>query len=155
MNAAADWCVREVEATQAHALAALHNQAFEVPWDQETISALLALDGARGWSAIPIDGGTPLGFLMTRQIKQEAEILTLACAASHRRMGMARGLVGHAVEVLKCDGVDQLFLEVAVDNTAALGLYKEMAFVTVGRRRNYYARRSGGRVDALILRRRL
>jgi ribosomal-protein-alanine N-acetyltransferase len=48
-------------------------------------------------------------------------------------------------------GARTLFLEVAQDNSAARGLYAAHGFVQIGRRANYYRRRSG-LVDALVLR---
>ena len=46
-----------------------------------------------------------------------------------------------------------LWLEVAVDNAAAVALYEKAGFETTGRRPRYYARPSGERVDALLMRR--
>jgi ribosomal-protein-alanine N-acetyltransferase len=43
-----------------------------------------------------------------------------------------------------------MHLEVAVDNAAALRLYRRAGFAEAGRRRGYYER-PGGRVDALVL----
>ena len=49
-------------------------------------------------------------------------------------------------------GAETLFLEVAVDNVAALGLYTALGFAETGRRKAYYARAGGPAADALILR---
>ena len=49
-------------------------------------------------------------------------------------------------------GCETMFLEVAADNAAALGLYRTAGFVQAGLRRGYY-HRPGGDMDALVLRR--
>ena len=45
-----------------------------------------------------------------------------------------------------------MFLEVRVDNDAAITLYRSEGFTTLGRRKGYY---DHGRVDAEVLRRAL
>jgi ribosomal-protein-alanine N-acetyltransferase len=44
-----------------------------------------------------------------------------------------------------------MFLEVAVDNVAALALYRSRGFEAVGRRPGYYSRPDGP-IDAMIMR---
>jgi ribosomal-protein-alanine N-acetyltransferase len=45
-----------------------------------------------------------------------------------------------------------VFLEVGQDNPAALTLYDRLGFKRVGLRRDYYTRRDGARVDAVLMR---
>ena len=52
-------------------------------------------------------------------------------------------------------GAEQMFLEVAEDNAAALALYRRAGFEAAGRRRGYYPREAGAAVDALLLVRKL
>ena len=47
-----------------------------------------------------------------------------------------------------------MILEVAVDNIAALALYKRSGFIEAARRAGYY-RRSNGTADAIVMRRNL
>ena len=51
-------------------------------------------------------------------------------------------------------GAEEVFLEVAEDNPAAIRLYEAVGYEPVGRRKAYYERR-GGAVDAILLRARL
>ena len=48
-------------------------------------------------------------------------------------------------------GATRMALEVAVDNAPAIALYRALGFVTVGRRKGYYARAGGGAIDAAIM----
>ena len=92
----------------------------------------------------------PRGFVLVRAVADEAEILTLAVAPTHRQRGIAAALLREAITVLRPGGTKTLFLEVAADNTAALALYAGAGFSPSGRRVGYYARDEGN-VDALMM----
>ena len=129
-------------------LAALHAEAFEAPWPEAEIAALLDSPGVFAL----LDEGK--GFILCRGVAGEAEILTLAVTPAARRIGLGRTLVEAAAEVAERRGAETLFLEVAEDNAAALALYRAAGFTDAGRRRSYYERR-GGAADAIVMRRAL
>lgn len=128
-------------------LAGLHASAFEAPWSEQALADLMRSLGVLSFET---DGG----FVLVRVLAEEAEILTLAVAPDHRRRGAGRALVRAAVAAAKAGGAKAVFLEVAEDNAAAIGLYESEAFARAGLRRGYYARPEGPR-DALLLRRAL
>lgn len=130
--------------TDPAALAALHAEAFDAPWDAASLSALL---GSPGVFALE-DGD---GFVLIRVVADEAEILTLAVRPVARRGGLGGRLVEAAVASAAALGAERMFLEVAEDNVAARALYARTGFVEAGRRRGYYARTDGSREDALVL----
>ena len=82
----------------------------------------------------------------------EAEVLTLAVDPAQRRRGVARALLERGADWAADHGAEMLWLEVAADNAAARGLYAAAGFQEAGRRRGYYGR-TGGAVDALVMRR--
>ena len=127
-------------------LAAMHRSAFEEPWGETEIRALL--DGPGGFALI---AGTDDGFILCRAIGGEAEVLTLAVAPAVRRNGVGRALVEAAAKMAAEKGAETFFLEVAEDNAAAIALYQSTGFHPAGRRPGYY----GGTTDALVMRRRL
>lgn len=129
----------------AEALAALHAAAFERPWSTAEFATLLDSPGAL---ALVL----PDGFILIRAVAGEAEIVTLAVSPSARRAGLGRRLVETATAAALAAGAETMFLEVAEDNDAALGLYRALGFETVGRRRGYYAAVDGPRRDALVMR---
>jgi ribosomal-protein-alanine N-acetyltransferase len=141
--------VRVARVADAAALAGVHAEAFNPPWDEATIASLLDAPGVTGFAeASP----APAGFILCRLAADEAEILTLATRPDHRRRGVALALLEAAVDAVRSQGAKSLFLEVAADNVAARALYAKASFIAVGRRRGYYARAEGA-VDAVILRR--
>lgn len=126
------------------ALAALHAEAFDTPWDAASLTALLASPGVFAVEQ-------PDGFILIRVVADEAEILTLAVRPAVRRSGLGGRLVEAAVVRAAALGAERMFLEVAEDNVAARALYARAGFREAGRRRSYYARSDGSREDALIL----
>lgn len=125
-------------------LAAIHAEAFHAPWDAAAFASLL---GQTGVFAIRASDG----FILCRVVLDEAEILTLAVRPAARRAGLGHRLTQAAAAFAGRAGADRLFLEVAEDNDAARALYARLGFVQTGRRRNYYEKSDGSRVDALLL----
>jgi ribosomal-protein-alanine N-acetyltransferase len=143
--------VRPATPEDAPALAAVHAACFDLPWGPAEIEVLLAAPGAFGLVAPAAHGA--LGLLIGRAAADEAEILTVAVAPQARGRGLGAGLVQASLRAAAELGARTLFLEVAVDNPAALATYETCGFRRAGRRPGYYARPSGVRVDALVLRR--
>jgi ribosomal-protein-alanine N-acetyltransferase len=145
--------VRAAAPRDAQGLAALHARAFDHPWLVTAIADLLAGEGVIGLMADDATG--PLGFVLARVVAGEAEILTIAVDPNHRRSGLGQALLTAASDLAMQQGGKALFLEVSVDNQAALALYEKARFVRVGLRRGYYTGADGQTVDALVLRRNL
>jgi ribosomal-protein-alanine N-acetyltransferase len=94
------------------------------------------------------------GFILCRSIAGEAEILTIAVDPAARRRGWGAALVEVAAGVAAETGAEALFLEVAVDNAAAIALYQSTRFAKVGLRKGYYPHPDGAK-DAVVMRRAL
>lgn len=78
----------------------------------------------------------------------EAEILTIAVAASHRGQGLGGLLLDELLATADANGAESVFLEVRSQDQVAQSLYLGRGFEIVGRRRNYYSDD-----DAMIMRR--
>lgn len=76
--------------------------------------------------------------------------LGLMVAAGHRRRGIGRSLLEHAVDWARESGIEKLELHVFPHNEPAILLYEEFGFEREGLRRDHY-RRSGGFVDAVLM----
>jgi Fur family ferric uptake transcriptional regulator len=135
---------------ESDALAALHALAFDDPWSGADIATLLNSPGVFALAAREAD--VLGGFILCRVVADEAEILTIATDPAYRRQGIARALLEAAAQAAAAGGAETLFLEVAADNAAALGLYRGAGFTPAGRRKGYYSRGPGA-IDALVLRR--
>ena len=84
------------------------------------------------------DGDGLKGFLVTRVVAGEAELLNIVVAGSARRMGIGRELMSTWFKQMEQESVCRLFLEVRVSNAAAIHLYETFGFTEVGKRVGYY-----------------
>jgi len=131
-------------------LAALHARCFTSP---------------NPWSAAEFDGflqspGAFLcthetGFLLGRVAGPEAEIITIAVDPVAQRRGVARELIDAFHARARQSGAHDAFLEVAVDNEAAILLYLSCGYRESGRREGYYRTHQGKAVSALVMTRAL
>ena len=128
------------------ALAALHALCFTTP---------------RPWSAAEFAGlmaqpqvfliCLPEGLALARMAGPEAELLTLAVHPAAQRRGHGRALLRGWMNEAETRGASDAYLEVASDNHSAINLYLGEGFQELGRRRGYFQRPDGTRLDALIM----
>ena len=104
-----------------------------------------------GLAVIDDRSGQLLGFVISRIVLDEAEVLTIAVDADCRRRGVAAMLLEAHLSELAMERVRRLFLEVDEGNAAARALYKKFGFVEKGRRDGYYRKADGSRASALIM----
>jgi len=141
--------LRPLDIAMTEVAAALHAAAgFHEPWSARAFAELVAMPGAGG--CIALADGKAVGLVLWRIAADEAEILTICTLPDRRRIGTGRHLLAAAIGAISTAGARRLFLEVAVDNTAAIRLYRAFGFTDQGRRTGYY-RGPEGMVDALIL----
>ena len=78
------------------------------------------------------------GFLIGRQMTDEAEVLNVAVAPENRRRGEGGALLRAAVAEFRRRGASRVFLEVRESNAAGIAFYTKHGFSKVGRRESYY-----------------
>lgn len=140
----------EAGVRDASAIAALHARSFRRGWSEQEVEGLL-LD--RHVIAHRATAGRQLnGFIMSRLVEDEAEILSVAVANRQRGRGLARRLLDLHLRRLAGLGARTIFLEVDENNAPALRLYQRAGFHEVSRRPVYYPG-AGAPAAALILRR--
>jgi [ribosomal protein S18]-alanine N-acetyltransferase len=136
-------------ASDARALAALHGAAFHRGWSESEFEQLLV--DRKVVTDRAAAGRNVVGFIMSRLVVDEAEILSIAVAAARRGKGLARRLLDVHLRRLAGLGARAVFLEVEEGNVPARRLYRRAGFRQVGRREGYYPAARGA--AALILRR--
>ncbi len=87
---------------------------------------------------VALDSLALKGFLVTRVIAGEAELLNVVVASDARRLGIGRELMRFWLEQMQQESVERLFLEVRVSNLPAITLYQGLDFKKVGTRVAYY-----------------
>jgi [ribosomal protein S18]-alanine N-acetyltransferase len=121
-------------------------------WRPEDLAVSLSLSGVFGILANADD--VPAGFALTRTVADEAELLLIGVAPTHRRIGLGTRLLEQVAEGARAMGAHMLFLEMRIGNHEARALYSQRGFDLVGTRKAYY--RTGTRVeDAITMRKNL
>src|SRR3974390_1192588 len=98
-------------------------------------------------------GRKSVGFSVSRLAADEAEILSIAVAASHRGRGLSGKLLLTHLGHLAGRGVRTGFLEVEENKQPARRLDERAGFVVIGRRERYYGQSGGEPLNALLMRR--
>lgn len=137
----------EARAQDAAAIAAVHAASFQRGWGEDEIHRLFNDTGVVAHRAVI--GRALAGFILSRTVAGEAEILSVAIAPAWRGRGFARPLLDLHLRRLAGLGARAVFLEVGEHNAPACRLYRRAGFYEVGRRTGYY----GGGGTALVLRR--
>jgi ribosomal-protein-alanine N-acetyltransferase len=84
------------------------------------------------------DDGKVNGFIIGRQVAEEAEILNLAVVPAKRRRGEGGALLKAALDEFRARHVSRVFLEVRESNRSAIAFYGGHGFSKTGRRTGYY-----------------
>jgi ribosomal-protein-alanine N-acetyltransferase len=132
-------------------IAGLHGASFHRGWSDGEIEQMLIDRDVLAHRAT--SGRSLIGFILSRLIAGEAEILSVAVASSRRGTGVARRLLDLHLRRLAGLGARAVFLEVGEDNVPARKLYQRAGFQEVGRRDGYYQGPKGMSTAALVLRR--
>jgi len=132
-------------------IARLHANSFHRGWSDGEIEQLMLERNTVTHRATEI--GVLRGFIMSRLVADEAEILSIAVAASHRGRGIAGALLNLHLRRLAGLGARAVFLEVDTQNEPAQRLYRRAGFREVGRRPGYYPQAGNQAAAALVLRR--
>ncbi len=131
----------------AGAMAALHAASFHRGWSEHEFEQLLLDRNVVAHRAAL--GGKLVGFILSRMVIGEAEILSIAVTRSRRGRGLGRKLLDLHLRRLAGLAVHTVFLEVDEANRPARRLYERAGFRNVGRREGY----GGPDAPALVLRR--
>ncbi len=129
--------IRAFQPTDASAAAAILREAPEAAlWQEESYREL------RNWPGVvafvsEVDGKVR-GFIIGRQMTDEAEILNLAVARLARRGGEGSALLTAVLEEFRARAVSRVFLEVRESNVTAITFYERRGFCKTGRRAGYY-----------------
>jgi ribosomal-protein-alanine N-acetyltransferase len=117
-------------------------------WTAPQCAGLLPMPGV--WLVLARDSSGALGFALSRQVADEAELLLLAVRRAAQGRGVGKLLLDRFTADAKKRGAGRLHLEVREGNHA-VKLYEDQGFCLVGRRRNYYTGPEGRCYDALTL----
>jgi ribosomal-protein-alanine N-acetyltransferase len=144
-------CVEAATLRDARRLAQLHGESFHRGWGEAEFETMLS---ERNTLVHRLRiGNRVVGFAVSRMAADEAEILSIAVAASHRGRGLSSNLLLTHLGHLAGHGVRTIFLEVEENNQPARRLYERAGFSVAGRRERYYQQPGGEHLNAVLMRR--
>jgi ribosomal-protein-alanine N-acetyltransferase len=133
------------------ALAQIHGASFHRGWGEDEFERMLS---ERNTLVHRLRMGRKIiGFSVSRMAADEAEILSIAVAGTHRGRGLSNTLLLTHLGHLAGRGIRTVFLEVEENNQPARRLYQRAGFSVVGRRERYYQQSGGEALNALMMRR--
>ncbi|MEM6833461.1 MAG: ribosomal protein S18-alanine N-acetyltransferase [Pseudomonadota bacterium] len=153
---------QDIRSADAEALASLNTASFPTAWGERwsagDVKSALSMGGVRARAA-KADGSAKsdplIGFVLARQVMDEAEILLIGVDTQFRRQGIGQKLLEDFFKDAKSRRIRRVFLEVRECNEAARALYRKLGFITVGQRPGYYRNKAGKTAPALTLERRI
>ena len=82
--------------------------------------------------------GTILGFSGIKIVLDEADLMNIVTRKSMRNLGIASSMLEYLISYCKSSKIKSLNLDVNVQNSIAINLYKKYNFKEVGLRKKYY-----------------
>jgi len=144
--------IRPAALADAADLSRIHTASFDDGWTAEDFTGWLSR--AEGIAVLAIRERETVAFGLALEAGADAELLTIATDLAQRRSGWGMQVFQALDAEAQARGLARWILEVARNNVAAQGLYKSHGFVEIGVRKAYY-KTAEGRVDALVMSRRV
>lgn len=143
--------IRQLGVNDASDAETLHAAAFPIgeAWSETVIRNVVKDTANIGWGCF--DRKDMMAMLLAQTVLDTAEILTIAVDPTVRRCGFGAKLVEHLTSYARTHGAKRLLLDVAQDNEAAKRFYGTLGFAQDGVRKGYYLRKSGQRVDGVLM----
>lgn len=141
--------VRVAAASDLAAIMDLERASFPTDaWSEAMMSAELA--SPHGCYLVLEEAGRFVGYGGVRAVRgaADADIQTIAIAASARGSGRGRALLSALLATARERGARTVFLEVRADNPVAAALYASEGFIEIARRPRYY---QPDDVDAVVM----
>lgn len=128
--------VEKLSKSDLDALSEIEQATYPDPWGRDMLSC--------AWTEPHCSGikftvsGEMCGYLITRTLPPELEILNIAVSQKFRRQGIARDMMTWVMAEGKQRGCTDVFLEVRPSNIAAIKLYEFFGFSAIHTRKKYY-----------------
>ena len=131
--------VRDIQLTDLDQILEIEAELFgPTAWNRELFQDEISRIPNSRWYQVLESENKVVGYVGIAVIGTTADIQTIAVVPTKQRSGYGALLLGLALTEAKNRGVQQIFLEVAIENTAAIALYQRFGFEQISVRPNYY-----------------
>lgn len=118
---------------------------FDNFWNFSVLEA--ELQNPNSHYIVALDNNSVLGFAGIWKAVDQYHITDIVVRKDLRQKGIGSQLLEKLIEIVKFEKITSITLEVNIQNTAAISLYKKYNFRVVGTRKKYYFQK----YDALIM----
>lgn len=126
-----------VPAKSAKELVEIENECFKInPWSEQLFEEEFFLN--HKFYYIAKFEGKNIAYIGFETNLYDMNLQKIAVLEDYRNCGVATKLFNFSLEKKKILDKDKYFLEVNVNNTPAITLYKKLGFVIISTRKNYY-----------------
>lgn len=125
----------------------IHQQAQPRPWSLTTFEDCTTAPYA---GLVATVDGQVVGYAVLLFVADEGTLMDIAVDNAFHRQGIANALMDSSVLICEQKQVSSLWLEVRVNNPAAISLYEKYQFTHIETRKKYYDTPEG-KVDAHIM----
>ncbi len=140
--------IRKASPGDLSAIAAIEKESFALPWSEDALGKIIAMPEEKGLMLAASADGEIIGFSAYLVFYDEVNIINLAVSKPYRRLGAGTALMKKMLAGAHASGYGRITLEVRRSNAAAIALYEQSGFVSVGVRRGYY---TDNNEDAFIM----
>ncbi len=120
----------------------IEKECLDTAWSESQIASL----PENAFYLVADCGDDLCGCASVYCVADEGQIMNIAVSEKYRKNGIGKGLMDKLEQECKKRNCQFISLEVAVDNIAAVALYKKSGYAEVGRRKGFYKG-----IDAIIM----
>ena len=142
--------IREAKIQDIEDIMEINLSSFSNPYNEELLTK--AIESESIVMYVAEENGEVVGYLECIFLFVEMEISSLAVKKEYRRKGIASLMIDTVLADMSEMGVEDVFLEVRSQNTAARELYASSGFRRVAIRKGYYKKPND---DAFVLHHRI
>ncbi len=128
--------ITSLEPEHVHEVYAISQEAFPLPWSKEEL--IREIVNPRAINLVALKDKAVVGYLQCWYTAYDGDLLNIAVKPGLKRQHIGESLLLQLLDQLTEKGVENLFLEVRVSNTAAQCFYKKLGFITLTKRERYY-----------------
>ena len=138
---------REMQTSDLEAVMQIETVNFPFPWTAGNFKD--SITSGHDCVVLQMDDSI-IGYAILMMVLDEAHLLNISVAPSHKGQGLGRHLLDHMMQIGREKCGLNMFLEVRPSNIAAITLYESIGFNEMGVRPGYYPAHNG-RENAVLM----
>lgn len=132
-----DYTVHDMDISHIDDVVIIENLSFKTPWTKDAFMSEITRNKCAKYKVL-IKDNRVVAYGGMWVILDEAHITNIAVHPEYRGMGLGNTIMSELISLAVNNGVSAMTLEVRINNTAAINLYKKYGFIEEAVRKNYY-----------------